>query len=350
MFNKKNSLLTTAIVIACIAPTAALSIELHAGPGDVASTELTAISVQTLTAANTARLIGMRFDPMFNQRGVPGGSGNAAILPNGFTSLSSGEETKGVSFWANGSVNRIEDDFKGTRYDGYSNSLAIGGDYQLNPNVVVGLSLSYSVTDIDTGFNSGDSKTKGVTLMPYVNLTINEWLSADLSLGYSDSETDVRRKAGATTITGTQDSEGWIAVANLTAQNWYDQMFVSATAGLLYNEDRRANFTESNGTVNVGKTNNLTQASLKASVGYWMDPFMPSLSLTYTYDLDREDQVVAGGPQPANDEDGLTVGLGVSIYGSGATAGLSGTLSLTSELLREDLTNNGIALNVRYAF
>lgn len=321
-------------------------------PGDVASTELTAISVQTLTAFNAFRMIAMRFDPIFNPRNFPGlGTRTAAALPDGFTSIASGEETKGVSFWVNTARNKIEDEFAPTAYDGYTNSFAVGGDYAVTPRAIVGLSLSYADTDIDTPFNQGDSQTKGFTLLPYANFNINKWLSADVSVGYAWNDTDIRRVQGGETIIGSQDSEGWLAVGNLNAQKWFNLMFLSARAGLLYNEDKRSTFTESDGTVNVGRTNDLTQANIGASIGYWMEPFMPSLSVTYTYDLDREDQVIEGGDlQPANDKDGLTIGLAMSFYGSGSTRGLSVSLAATTEVLREDLENKGLSLNVRYAF
>jgi hypothetical protein len=321
-------------------------------PGDIAGTELTAISVQTLTAVNAARMIAMRFDPIFNPRNFPvKGVDTAAVLPNGFTSLASGEETKGISLWVNTGRNKIEDEFAPTAYKGYTNSFAVGGDYAVTPRAIMGLSLNYADTDIDTAFNLGDSRTKGFTLLPYANFIINRWLSADVSVGYAWNDTDIRRIQAGTPIIGSQDSEGWLAVGNLNAQKWYNLTFLSARAGLLYNQDKRSTFTESDGTVNVGRTNDLTQANIGASVGYWMEPFMPSLSVTYAYDLDREDQVIAGGgPQPANDKDGLTIGLAMSFYGSGSAKGLSVSLSATAEVLREDLENKGLSLNVRYAF
>jgi outer membrane autotransporter protein len=173
---------------------------------------------------------------------------------------------------------------------------------------VTGVSLNFADTNIDTPFNAGNSKTKGFTLLPYANFTLNDWLSADVSVGYAWNDTDNHRVQAGTTITGSQDSKGWLAVGNLNAQKWYDLLFVSAKAGLVYNQDKRTTFTESDGTVNLGSTNSMTRANVGGAVGYWLEPFMPSLSLTYAYDLDREAQVVAGGgPQPANDRDGLTV-------------------------------------------
>jgi len=317
----------------------------------VASPERTAVSIQTLTAVTPARVISMRFDPIFNPRNLPGrGPRPAAALPEGFVSLASGEEPRGVSVWLNTGLNRIENDFAATAYDGYATSVALGGDYAVTPWATAGLSLNYAHTDIDTPFNAGGSETDGLTLLPYVNFIVNQWLSADVSAGYAWNDTDVHRETFGTRVTGSQSSEGWLAVGNLKAQTWYDLLFLSGKAGLLYNQDRRSTFTESDGTVNVGRTNNLTQMNVGASIGYWLDPFMPSLSLTYTRDLDREDEEVVGGPQPANDKDGLTIGVGVSYYGSGAWKALSVSLLGTMELLREDLTNNGLSLNVRYAF
>jgi outer membrane autotransporter protein len=319
---------------------------------DVASSERTAVSIQTLTAFTPARVIGMRFDPIFNPRILPGrGPRTAGALPDGFVSLASGEESKGLSVWLNTGLNKIENDFAATAYDGYTTSVALGGDYALTPWATAGLSLNYAHTDIDTPFNGGGSETDGFTLLPYANLTLNEWLSADVSVGYAWNDTDVHREVAGTTVTGSQSSEGWLAVGNLKAQTWLDRLFLSGKVGLLYNQDRRSTFTESDGTVNVGRTNNLTQMNVGASVGYWLEPFMPSLSLTYTRDLDREDEEIAGGgPQPPNDKDGLTIGLGLAYYGSGAWKALSVSLLGTMEVLREDLTNNGLSLNVRYAF
>lgn len=324
----------------------------HQESGAIASTELTAIAIQSITANNVARSIAMRFNPIFDPRRFPvAGRAASAALPDGFTSMACGEENRGVSFWVNGARNKIEDDFAATAYDGYSSSLAVGGDYRLGDLAVAGLSITFADTDIDTPSNAGHSETKGYTLMPYANFILSDWLSADVSVGYAWNDTDMRRVQAGTLVDGSQDSEGWIAVANLNAQKWYNLLFLSAKAGVLYNQDKRSAFTESNGTVIVGRTNNLTQANVGGAVGYWLAPVMPSLSVTYTYDLDRQDQEIAGGgPQPANDKDGLTIGVAVSYYGSGALAGASVALSATTELLREDMTNNGISLNARYAF
>ncbi|MBU4154071.1 MAG: autotransporter outer membrane beta-barrel domain-containing protein [Proteobacteria bacterium] len=319
---------------------------------DVASTERTAISVQRVTAGAAGQLINMRFNPLFNLKDFPSpGSSSAAILPQGFISLAAGEQTMGVSTWANLGYNKIEDDFVLTAYDGSSTTGAIGADYQLNSKLTAGISLNFSDTDIDTVFNSGNSQTDGFTFMPYANFKVNDWLSVDVSAGHAWNETKNRRIEFGSLVTGSQDSDGWIVAGNLNAQKWFNQMFASARAGLMYNQDERSSFTESNGTVNLGQTNELVQANIGGSIGYWAAPFMPSLSLTYTNDLDREDQfILGGGAQPANDNDGLTVGLGCSFYGSEKIQGLSMTLSLTSELLREDLTNNGISFNMRYGF
>ena len=318
---------------------------------DVASTQRTTIALQTTTAANTTQLINLRFNPVFNPMTFPGSGNLAAVLPEGFTSLAAGEESAGISIWANTSYNKIKDDFVLTAYDGSTSTAAIGADYQLSPKFILGISLNYADTDIDTDFNQGNSQTDGITVMPYANFMFNDWLSMDLSAGYAWNNTEIRRIQTGVAITGEQDSEGWIMAGNLNAQKWFDMMFVSAKTGLLYNQDKRSTFTESNGTVNLGKTNELLQANIGGSVGYWMAPFMPSLSVTYTYDIDREDQVIAGSAsQPANDNDGLTVGLGLSFYGTGAAQGLSVSISVTSEFFREDLSNKGISLNARYAF
>ena len=88
----------------------------------------------------------------------------------------------------------------------------------------------------------------------------------------------------------------------------------------------------------------------RGSIGYRHDGILPSLSLTYSRDLKRANVVLpGGGPQPANDRDGLTVGLGLSIYGVGGNKGLTIGLAATTELLRRDLRNTSLSLNVRLA-
>jgi len=321
-------------------------------PDNVASSERTANSVQSVVSTNLYNLLAARFDPLTSLRRL-------SLLDNRIYLASAGEVSglgvadtpRGISLWGNAGRNSIKNSFSRTAYDGYTNTFALGGDYQLTKQLVAGLSGTYSRTALDTPFNQGGSKTDGYALMPYAQYSFNDWLNGDLSAGYVWSNTDLHRIVAGTLVTGLQDSSGAIATANLNAQTWKGSWLLAGKAGLLYSRDKRSNFVESDGTVNIGSTSGLAQGKLGGSVGYWMDGILPTLSLTYSYDIRRDPVVIAGGgAQPANDRDDLTASLAFNAYDVAGCKGLTVALSASKEFLRKELSNEGISLNVRYAY
>ncbi len=97
--------------------------------------------------------------------------------------------------------------------------------------------------------------------------------------------------------------------------------------------------------------NDLVQGRFGASVGWYVDPVLAGVSLTYVNDFAREDTVVpGGGVQPANDRDGFVLEGSLTLYGSGAAQGVTASLTASTEIGRRQMESHTVGLNVRADF
>ncbi len=148
-------------------------------------------------------------------------------------------------------------------------------------------------------------------------------------------------------VTSDYDAQGYIGTINLSAAKWYGSWLTSAKAGLMVNSNKRATYTDSGGTVYQSSTDNLAQASVDVSVGYWMEPMMPYVSAGYAYDLTSEDPTTPGA---SDDKDEFRLSAGAHIYGSGAWQNVTGGFSVSTIVGREDKENTTAGLNLRVGF
>lgn len=293
--------------------------------------------------------IARRFGPLADPFSLPGAPGATDLA--GYTGLSAGEGAGGWSVWGAGSVSILENTFFADRWDGTSVTGAFGLDRKVAERVTVGLSVSGARTDLDTPYNGGDAVTDGLTVLPYVAVSITDWLSADLSAGWAWYETRTTRVFAGTTIRGTQPSNGYVVAGNVVASRWVGTMLVSTTAGFVASRDDRAQFAESDGTVVAASASDLVQARIGGTIGWYVEPVLASIGVTYVNDVVRERTIVPGAAlQPANDRDAFVLEGALTVYGAGAAEGLTASLKASTELGREDLPSSTFGFDLRFAF
>lgn len=328
------------------APAFALPID-HEGP----EAQLTAAdSTQARAGAATASQILQRFSPVGNAFALPGAPRRTEGLGEGAAQgLAGGDMAvlKGWSLWGSVVGGSTQNSFAPEQQKGTVWTLSTGADRPISETTTMGVSLTFTHEGADTAFGTGTRSTNSVYLAPYASFKLNDWLSADVTLGYGHTDTNQKRDFLGTPVTGSHSSHSLFGAANLTASKWHGATLLSGVVGLSGSSTRRGSFTESDGTVNLSSKSQQLQARIGGTIGYYMEPMLPYLSVEYIYDLKQERSLLPGAP---NDRDEFRVTLGSHIYGTGANKNLSGGFAVSHSFNRSDKKATNVSLNLRLAF
>lgn len=306
--------------------------ECFSAKGTVALDQIRSTSVFQILAISNA--VGSRFATsgptqlsMSNSKGMAAGNGSKWFV---WSSMSPTTELK----YSHNGFKTDSDNFSGN----------LGADYQIAPNMVVGLSLSFDSGDSKASNNNGfftttsNIDTSGITLAPYFGWQITPQLTLDVSagLGQGKLEQDNAIKA---------DSDRYFAAANLSYTQWLGKWQFSGKGGYLYAtekyEDMRLNGNKVNGT---DATNRLGQVRLGGQVAYWVTGgVMPYLGLTYTHDVERTS--VTGQPW---DKSAMLATLGVNAIS--LKEGLTVGMALNKEFMRSKSNNQSLVFNLNLRF
>ena len=217
-------------------------------------------------------------------------------------------------------------------------------------SALFGVALGYEYSDIDTRFNQGEQQNDGLTVAPYFGFVLSEILSVDGSLGYSRVEIDQFRTEPGTgqRISSSPTSDRWFVTFNMNAFKAYRRWLFGGQLGFLYTRNTQNSFTESNGNFRPEVTNKLGQLHVSGDIAYSLGQFEPFARATYEYDYSlTRISVVGGGPQPANDHNGMVIGLGVRYFSDG---GLSGNIEWNRRIGRENLDEDTFMMTIRGEF
>ena len=114
---------------------------------------------------------------------------------------------KNWSFWSEGSVSitTIGDNNNSSSKDIDTHGLALGFDTKLNNNDLLGFALQFNHSDTDVGTSGTGIDSKNYNLSVYRTRPLNDdnFIEGLLSIGSIDS--DLVRKSGANTLTGSRD-------------------------------------------------------------------------------------------------------------------------------------------------
>jgi hypothetical protein len=251
--------------------------------------------------------------------------------------------------WTGLSTNKIKKNDPSGHYSGHIHNGVVGYDTHVTPDIIAGVAVGYETVNIKTHYNSGKLEGRALTLAPYLGYRINDWLSADASIGRTSIDYTFLRDAS---ISGKTEAVRWFGSANLTARQKVDGFILSATGGYLaLNEEQQA-YTESN---NVGVNKQLTsfgqvRGTLKAQYPMALSSgtFVPMASMRMEYDANHaRASELSTTERSTTDPVGVVFGLGADMYlTNNVTMGLTGTTTK----FRKNLDVYSLSGFLRYSF
>jgi len=263
----------------------------------------------------------------------------------GMTGLNAGDDTQiPYGVWGNYSYTDYENDLSTTAFEGVSHNFLGGIDFRLWESAILGIAFSYDNSDIDTTFNSGNQSTDSYTFAPYFGAVLNDTLSVDFNMGYTNVQYDQYRTATGTRITSSPRADRWFGAFNLNAIKFIDNWVLGARIGTLYATSVIDSYTESNGTLVSEARSKVGSASIAGDIAYGYKNFEPFLNLAYQYDFALQDISAASDPQPTNDKDDILLSMGVRYF---EESGITGNLEYSKRLLRDNFNEDRISLTIR---
>jgi uncharacterized protein YhjY with autotransporter beta-barrel domain len=260
---------------------------------------------------------------------------------------SAGAKEKKMGVWVLGSYSDIENDNVNTAFDGDIVNVVGGVDYRFTNKIIGGVAVSFEKTDLDTTFNLGTFEIDGVGVMPYVAFVLNNNLSADLSVGYTDLDFDTTRTSAGANVTGSYGGDRVTAGANLNYNKAAKKLTFGASLGFLYIKEEHDGFTESNGTVVAASDVSIGQGRASARVGYNLGKVQPFVAVRYEHEFWAPSDSIINGTLVETDTDGLVISGGLNFALSDA---VSGGLTVSSHQARDDLDLYSISGRIRVAF
>ena len=219
-----------------------------------------------------------------------------------------------------------------------------GIDFRVWDTTIIGVALGFDKSDIDTGFNNGNQNTDTITIAPYFGALLDDTLSLDFSIGYSNASYDQFRTTGTTRVTSNPTADRWFGALNLNAIKFVDNWIISGRVGTVYASSIIKGYTESNGATVATSRTKLGSVSIAGEVSYIMDEWEPFLNISYQYDHQLKEVVAASGPQPTNDRDDVLLSTGVRYFES---SGITGNLEYSKRLGRDNFSEDRVSLTIR---
>ena len=229
-----------------------------------------------------------------------------------------------------------------------------GIEKKLKNGLLVGLSLGYEDTDLDTGFNRGNLDADGYIISPYLSYFFKKMFSLDASLGYARVEYGQDRLEFQTSEKFTakgMDANRYFVSLNLNASKKIKKVTVGGTVGTLYSLEDRDSFVES-GTAGIINTVGMqftrtgqARFGLNASVN--LGKLYPYAKVTGVYDFTKTN-ITGGSTQvsPSQDDFGADFTVGVNLRAKNFT----GTIEGYTSQFRDDWSEYGGTVRLRVAF
>lgn len=210
----------------------------------------------------------------------------SAVTP-GMTGMAAGNQSR-WSVW--GSSRLTNQDYNSQRASGTWHTASVvdvilGADYQLSPNILLGLSGALDSGDPTIVSNATAStaqlNTSGFSLAPYLGWQISPTLSLDASAGLG------RGVVEENGVSKTKSDRSFIAV-NLAHTQWFGNYQLMIKGGYQHAEEKFGNIRISTGALGgTSHRNTLGQAKVAAQLGYWVSGVLPYVSLGYINDVER---------------------------------------------------------------
>jgi opacity protein-like surface antigen len=266
-----------------------------------------------------------------------------------------GMDLDGLALWASYGVNFLENDFEDGEFDGSVQLPLVGADYLIGRNWVLGLSLGYEHTDLDTDFNQETFENDGLSITPFFGLRLTEHAALDAGLGHARLSYDRSRDSGA--ARGSFDADRVSVFANLSGtapQRWHGVQGLSllGDVGFRYAREDQDGFEEGAATISSG-TVELGQVTFGGEARFGLAPLDLRRITVFAraegaVDVIREDRDVEDRfGAVSDDRTDVTPGVGVI---AALTDRVSADLACHHTLSREEFREQSPIAGVRFAF
>ena len=268
------------------------------------------------------------------------------------TGLSAGDDEQniGLGVWGNMSFTNSEDEHFESQSDFDLYNFLTGIDYKITDKMIAGVSFSYEDMDGPTYYNAGNMAADGFTISPYFAAMLTNYLSFDVTAGFSRISIDQDRNRnglfGPDIISSSLDAERMFIASNLNGYYSVRRWNLSANLEYLYAEDDQDAFRESNGNEVPSVTIHFGQISLGSEVSYSFDSVEPYLNLAYEYDTVYDENVL-GTAYTDYDCDGFVLGGGLRFL---LFSVLQGDIQFSSILARDEYEEYSLTGNLRFDF
>lgn len=268
--------------------------------------------------------------------------------------VSTGDTFTNFSVWANGSWNRIKNDFSSTAFDGHIATAMVGVDTTLEDyHTIVGLALGWEDQDFSTHFNRGQQDATGWSLTPYASVMFDPNWSATVYAGYAWLDYDLTRSDPATwgAIVGDADASRWYLGGDLNLHINNDPVRFNGYMGLLHISEKRDDYGETGAQVahQGSHTTDLTRFRLGASMGYMLHKMVePYVKAALLWDMDHTDITVAAvQARPQDSSTALVAGGGFNFF---LMPNMFINIEGYSEVFRDNYDKYGITGNILFTF
>ncbi len=265
--------------------------------------------------------------------------GQARLRPfHNITGQSAGDGLEGFGLWAGYSRSDFESTLRVAPFDANLDNVLVGMDTMPSDRLLLGVSLGYESVDVATSFNGGGQDVDGFSIAPYAAYLFNDFISADLTIGYAHLETDQNRvdPANGATLTSDFGADRVFAAANLNGFYALGNVVFGGRIGYLFTAESQDSYRERGGpSVRSVRTRHidLGQGYIGLDIAYSLGDFEPYALGIYRNDFGRDDGSGAGGLPSAvgsttpDDDDEAQLGLGLRYFGP---SGLSGRFEWTT--------------------
>ena len=262
-------------------------------------------------------------------------------------SVSSGSKDTN-SLWINSAYSSLKNTFSRTRFDGDIQMIMAGYDHTVSDRYTLGVALGYQTSTLITRFNTGDEKTKGFNISPYVAYMLSDAWSFDLSLGHGKFSTSQSRTIGtgpATSLTINNDfsSTRSFVATNLTHVSPLGNWNVTGSLGLFAAKLKQDGFVDGlTGTV-PGTNKSVKQWNLAGEAAYSHQDSESFFGVVYEKLKDPEVAQLSAGEQPSNDPSSFLLTAGWRHFGKDLTA----NFVFSSRQGQDNVTDNGFSTTIR---
>lgn len=222
------------------------------------------------------------------------------------------------SVWLKGNTTWLNSSAPGANFDGTLASVTGGVDVLVTDYLLVGALVGWENFDLDTAFNNGAFKGKGITVGPYLGIRFLDRFVVSVLAAWTWLDQDVSGTTGGTTASASYDATRWMIAANLAGHWHWRKLRLSPEVSVVHAEETRDSFTNSAGQVTAVARTKLGRAAFGPELGVtvyrsgtsYVEPYV---FLKGQYDFETQGTVVLASGAVVAAQQKLSARLGFGL-------------------------------------